>query len=208
MLTRNPMTSLERRVVAALALLYSFRMLGLFMALPLLALYAADMRGATPLVIGIALGAYGFTQALLQIPLGWLSDRIGRKPVILGGLALFVGGSAVAALATSVPLIAVGRALQGAGAISASLMALAADLTSDEQRTKAMAVIGISIGLSFALALVCGPLLAAWAGLAAVFWATAVLGVVGMALITWGVPTVAARTEAAVHTGAALVRSG
>ena len=196
MLTRNPMTSLERRVVAALALLYSFRMLGLFMALPLLALYAADMRGATPLVIGIALGAYGFTQALLQIPLGWLSDRIGRKPVILGGLALFVGGSAVAALATSVPLIAVGRALQGAGAISASLMALAADLTSDEQRTKAMAVIGISIGLSFALALVCGPLLAAWAGLAAVFWATAVLGVVGMALITWGVPTVAAREHA------------
>jgi MFS family permease len=156
-LTENPMTALERRVVAALALLYSFRMLGLFMALPLLALYAADMADATPLLIGLALGAYGFTQAMLQIPLGWLSDQIGRKPVILGGLALFVFGSAVAALAESVAMIAVGRALQGAGAISASVMALAADLTAEEQRTKAMAVIGISIGLSFALALVCGP---------------------------------------------------
>lgn len=191
MFTKNPMTALERRVVAALALLYSFRMLGLFMALPVLALYASDIHGSTPLLIGIALGAYGFTQALLQIPLGWLSDRIGRKPVILGGLVLFVAGSVVAALAESVALIALGRAIQGAGAISASVMALAADLTSEEQRTKAMAVIGISIGLSFALALVGGPLLAAWGGLSAVFWSTAILGIVGMAIIAWGVPTVA-----------------
>jgi predicted MFS family arabinose efflux permease len=194
-LTENPMTALERRVVAALALLYSFRMLGLFMALPLLALYAADMADATPLLIGLALGAYGFTQAMLQIPLGWLSDQIGRKPVILGGLALFVFGSAVAALAESVAMIAVGRALQGAGAISASVMALAADLTAEEQRTKAMAVIGISIGLSFALALVCGPLLAAWGGLAAVFWTTAALGLIGMAIIAFGVPSGRARAH-------------
>lgn len=200
MLTENPMTPLERRVVTALALLYSFRMLGLFMALPLLALYAADMRGATPLLIGLALGAYGFTQALLQIPLGWLSDRLGRKPVIVAGLALFVAGSVVAALADSVAMIAVGRALQGAGAISASVMALAADLTSAEQRTKAMAVIGISIGLSFALALVSGPLLAAWGGLSAVFWTTAVMGVVGMFIIAWGVPTVATGRYAEVGT--------
>jgi MFS family permease len=190
------MTALERRVVVALALLYSFRMLGLFMALPLLALYAADMRGSTPLLIGLALGAYGFTQAMLQIPLGWLSDRLGRKPVILAGLALFVIGSVVGALADSVALVALARAVQGAGAISASVMALAADLTSTEQRTKAMAVIGISIGLSFAAALVCGPLLASWGGLAAVFWATAVLGAIGMLIIAWGVPTAAAREHA------------
>ncbi|WP_439100455.1 MFS transporter [Congregibacter sp.] len=198
MLTTNPMTALERRVVAALALLYSFRMLGLFMALPLLALYAADMLGASPLMIGVALGAYGATQALLQIPLGWLSDKIGRKPVILGGLALFVLGSVVAALAESVPMIAVGRALQGAGAISGSVMALAADLTSEEQRTKAMAVIGISIGLSFALALICGPLLAAWGGLAAVFWMTAALALLGMAIVLLGIPSAVARTHEGV----------
>ncbi|MEL7044013.1 MAG: MFS transporter [Pseudomonadota bacterium] len=193
MLTENPMSALERRVVATLALLYSFRMLGLFMALPLLALYAADMAGASPATIGIALGAYGATQALLQIPLGWLSDRIGRKPVILGGLLIFAVGSVVGALAESVALIAVGRALQGAGAISGSVMALAADLTRDEQRTKAMTVIGISIGLSFALALIFGPLLAAWGGLQAVFWMTAFLAVFGMATVALGVPKVAVR---------------
>ncbi|WOJ96701.1 MFS transporter [Congregibacter brevis] len=198
MLTTNPMTALERRVVAALALLYSFRMLGLFMALPLLALYATDMLGASPLMIGVALGAYGATQALLQIPLGWLSDKIGRKPVILGGLALFVLGSGVAALADSVQMIALGRALQGAGAISGSVMALAADLTSEEQRTKAMAVIGISIGLSFALALICGPLLAAWGGLAAVFWMTAALAVLGMAIVLLGIPSAETRSHESV----------
>ncbi|MEM1404308.1 MAG: MFS transporter [Pseudomonadota bacterium] len=188
MLTENPMTALERRVVASLALLYSFRMLGLFMALPLLALYAVDMKGATPLLIGLALGAYGATQAGLQIPLGWLSDRIGRKPVILAGLAVFAGGSVIAALADSVAMVAVGRALQGAGAISSSVMALAADLTSNEQRTKAMAVIGISIGLSFAVALILGPIVASWGGLSAVFWVTAVFAVVGILVILFGVP--------------------
>src|SRR6056297_3537263 len=145
-LTKNPMTSVERRAVGALALLYSFRMLGLFMVLPLLALYAVDSPGGTPLMIGLALGAYGFSQALLQIPLGWLSDRIGRTPVILGGLLMFAAGSLVAGLAETVPGIVVGRLLQGAGAIASTVMALVADVTDEEQRTKAMAIVGASIG--------------------------------------------------------------
>src|SRR6056297_2085547 len=200
------MTSVERRAVGALALLYSCRMLGLFMVLPLLALYAVDSPGGTPLMIGLALGAYGFSQALLQIPLGWLSDRIGRKPVILGGLLIFAGGSLVAAFAESVQMIAVGRALQGAGAISGSVMALAADITAEEQRTKAMAVIGISIGLSFALALVFGPLLAAWGGLSAVFGMTAVLAVLGMAIVALGIPTAARREHEDIGANASMFR--
>ena len=150
------MNALERRTVSSLALLYSFRMLGLFMVLPLLALYAADLPGANPLTIGLALGVYGLGQAVLQIPLGWLSDLVGRKPVIIAGLIVFALGSVVAALADSIYGVLAGRALQGAGAIASTIMALAADLTREEQRTKAMAVVGMSIGISFALALVLG----------------------------------------------------
>ena len=150
------MTALEKRTVDSLALLYSFRMLGLFMVLPLLALYAADLPGASPTLIGLALGVYGLTQALLQIPFGWLSDQVGRKPVIIGGLLLFALGSGVAAMADSVYGIILGRTLQGAGAIASTVMALVADLTREEQRTKAMAMVGMSIGLSFAVALILG----------------------------------------------------
>lgn len=188
MLSEHAMNPVERRAVAALALLYSFRMLGLFMVLPLLALYAVDMPGASPLMIGIALGGYGLSQALLQIPLGWLSDHIGRMPVILGGLLVFALGSVVAGLADSVQGIAVGRLLQGAGAIAGTLMALVADVTRERQRTKAMAMVGISIGLSFAVSLILGPVIAAVAGLSGVFLFTALLAISGMAVVYFGVP--------------------
>ena len=183
------MTPLERRSVSSLALLYCFRMLGLFMVLPLLALYALDMPGADPLTIGLALGIYGLSQALLQIPLGWLSDQLGRKPVIIGGLLVFALGSVIAAMADSIYGVVAGRALQGAGAIASTVMALVADLTREEQRTKAMALVGMSIGLSFAVALVLGPAVAAAGGLGAVFWFTALLALAGIAIVLFLVPT-------------------
>ncbi len=182
------MTAQERRTVASLALLYCFRMLGLFMVLPLLALYAADLPDATPTLIGLAMGMYGLANALLQIPLGWLSDKVGRKPVIIAGLVIFAVGSIIAGMADSVMGIIVGRTLQGAGAISSTLMALVADLTREEQRTKAMAVVGMSIGLSFAVALVLGPVMAALGGLPTVFWFTAVLAGSGIVILILLVP--------------------
>ncbi len=189
MITEHPMTPLERRTVSSLALLYSFRMLGLFMVLPLLALYAVDLPGADPMTIGLTLGIYGLGQAVLQIPLGWLSDRVGRKPVIIGGLLVFILGSVLAATAETIYGVLAGRALQGMGAIASTIMALVADLTRETQRTKAMAVVGMSIGLSFAVALVLGPVVAAAGGLAAVFWFTALLAVVGIGIVAALVPT-------------------
>jgi len=183
------MTPLERRSVGSLTLLYSFRMLGLFMVLPLLALYAADLPGASASLIGLALGIYGLTQALLQVPLGWLSDQVGRKPVIVAGLCLFALGSVIAAEAQSIYGIIAGRMLQGAGAIASTVMALVADLTREEQRTKAMALVGISIGLAFALALILGPLLASLGGLSLVFWFTASLALCGIGIVLLLVPT-------------------
>jgi len=182
------MTAQERRTVASLALLYCFRMLGLFMVLPLLALYAGDLPDATPTLIGLAMGMYGLANALLQIPFGWLSDKVGRKPVIIAGLVIFAVGSIIAGMADSVVGIIVGRTLQGAGAISSTLMALVADLTREEQRTKAMAVVGMSIGLSFAVALVLGPVMAALGGLPTVFWFTAALAGLGIVILILLVP--------------------
>lgn len=183
------MTRSERRATVALAGIYSLRMLGLFLILPVFALYAREhLAGATPTLIGLAIGAYGLTQALLQIPFGMLSDRFGRKPVIIGGLLVFALGSVVAALSDSIAGVIIGRALQGSGAIAAAVMALAADLTRDEQRTKVMALIGATIGLSFAFALVMGPILDNWMGVPGIFWLTAVLALGGIALLKLGVP--------------------
>jgi len=184
-----PMTGSERRAAVGLAGIFALRMLGLFLILPVFALYAQGMVGATPLLIGIAVGAYGLTQAVLQIPFGMLSDRIGRKPVIFGGLVLFALGSLVAALAEDIGGVIAGRVLQGSGAIAAAVMALAADLTREEVRTHAMAGIGVSIGVAFALALVLGPVLGHWIGLVGIFWLTAALAVGGMLILALVVPT-------------------
>lgn len=180
----------ERRVVMSLASLYTFRMFGLFLLLPVLSLYGTQYQGATPFLLGVALGAYGASQAFLQIPFGMLSDRLGRKPIILIGLLVFVIGSIIAAQATSIYGLILGRVLQGGGAISGVVMALLTDLTSDEGRTKAMATIGASIGVSFSVAMTLGPVIASWGGVGAIFWITAVLGLVGIAILYGTIPRV------------------
>ena len=183
------MSPLEKRTVSTLAMIYALRMFGLFMVLPVLAIYGQDYQGATATLVGVAIGAYGLTQALLQLPFGVWSDRIGRKPVILVGLVLFTLGSALAAVADDIWLLILGRALQGAGAVASTLMALMTDLTREENRTKAMASIGASIGLSFTLAMVAGPIFASWLGLSGLFYLTAVLSVGAMVLLYTLVPT-------------------
>jgi MFS family permease len=183
------MTAGEKRAIVGLAGVYGFRMLGLFLILPVFALFAETLPGATPLLTGLAVGIYGLTQALLQIPFGLLSDRIGRKPVIFGGLLLFALGSVIAAAADDIWLVIVGRAIQGSGAIAAAVMAMAADLTREEHRTKAMATIGMTIGASFMLAMLAGPLLGRLIGVSGIFWLTALLALLGLALVALVVPT-------------------
>ncbi len=182
------MSPTEQRAAAGLASVFAFRMLGMFMVLPVLATYGQDLAGATPLLIGLAIGAYGLTQAVLQIPFGILSDRIGRLPVIYVGLLIFAAGAALAASADSIWGVIAGRVLQGAGAISAAVMALLSDLTREQHRTKAMAMIGMSIGLSFAAAMVIGPLLTRAFGLAGLFWVTAGMALFGILIIAVLVP--------------------
>jgi predicted MFS family arabinose efflux permease len=183
------MTAMEKRSISGLSLIFALRMLGLFMILPVFSLSAHQYSGTTPMLIGIAIGAYGLTQALLQIPFGMLSDHIGRKRVITMGLLLFAAGSVLAAMAQSIEMVIAGRLLQGSGAIAAAVMALTADLTRDEQRTKAMASIGISIGLSFSVALATGAALEHWLGLSGIFWVTAVMALFGIAILHLWVPT-------------------
>jgi MFS family permease len=183
------MTSAERRATACLAGVSGLRILGLFIVLPVLALHAETLPGGhDPAMIGIAIGAYGLAQAVLQIPYGWASDRFGRKPAIASGLAVFAAGSFLAAWAPTLAWLVAGRALQGAGAVSAAVMALAADLTRDEVRTRTMAAIGITIGASFAGSLVAGPALAGAIGVPGIFVLTGVLGSCAIAVVRWGVP--------------------
>ena len=172
------MSPAELRATIGLAGVYGLRMFGLFIILPVFAFYAEDLPGGNNYtLIGIALGAYGLTQAILQIPFGWLSDRIGRKPVIYLGLILFAIGSLIAALAVDIYWVILGRIIQGAGAISAAVMALAADLTREEHRTKAMATIGMTIGTVFAISLIVAPVLNQWIGVPGIFAMTGVLAV-------------------------------
>ncbi|MCZ6809336.1 MAG: MFS transporter [Proteobacteria bacterium] len=177
------MLPVERRAVSVVALMAMCRMFGLFALLPVLAIYAADLQDATPALIGLAVGAYGLTQAVLQIPFGAISDRIGRIPVIVFGLALFAAGSILAAQSDSIYGVIAGRLLQGAGAISATLTALLADATREAVRTRTMAIFGIAIGSSFLLALIIGPVIAAASGVRSLFWLAAVLAVVAALLL-------------------------
>ncbi|MDD3449981.1 MAG: MFS transporter [Gammaproteobacteria bacterium] len=188
-LPNEQMTTGERRAAATLSGIFGLRMLGLFMILPVFALYAEHLDGVTPTLVGLAIGAYGLTQALLQIPAGMLSDRIGRKPVMVAGLLLFAAGSVLAAMSDTIHWVIVGRALQGAGAIASTVMALLADLTREEHRTKAMAFMGISIGVSFALAMVAGPVLNHWIGVPGIFWLTGALALAAIAVVILLVPT-------------------
>lgn len=182
------MNSTEKRAAITLSSVFALRMLGLFMLLPVFTIVGQSLQGYTPALIGLAIGAYGLTQAIFQIPFGWLSDRFGRKPIILMGLVLFAIGSLVAAMSDHIYGVIAGRLLQGCGAIASAVMALAADLSRDEQRTKIMASIGMSIGAAFAAAMVLGPFLTGWLGLSGIFIVIAILAVVAMMVIYFLTP--------------------
>lgn len=188
-MSSSSLNHLEKRTAVSLASVFAFRMLGLFMLMPVLAIYGQELEGFSPLWVGLAIGAYGLTQALLQIPMGWLSDKFGRKRVIVAGLLMFALGSLIAAMADSIYMMTLGRALQGMGAIASAVLALAADLSRDEQRPKVMAVIGMCIGLSFAFAMLLGPMIAASFGISGIFWLTTVLALCGIVIVLTIVPT-------------------
>lgn len=188
-ISSDRMSSTEQRATVGLASVYGLRMFGLFIILPVFAFYAEHLPGGNNYtLVGIALGAYGLTQAILQIPMGWLSDRIGRKPVIYIGLILFAAGSFIAAIADDIVWVIVGRVIQGAGAISAAIMALAADLTREENRTKIMAVIGMTIGTVFAASLIVAPMLNQWIGVPGIFVMTGVLALAAILIVKKFIP--------------------
>jgi MFS family permease len=194
------MTSKECRATVVLAMIFMFRLLGLFMILPVFSPYAHQLRGSTPLLIGIALGAYGLTQAVLQIPFGMLSDRIGRKIVITVGLLLFALGSIMGALSTSITTTIVARALQGMGAVGSVIIAMAADVTREQVRSQAMALIGLMIGLSFAVSLVLGPALNDYIHVPGIFWVTCGLAGLGIVILHVGMPATTAHVPVGTQT--------
>jgi len=186
---KDSMTPVERRASIGLAGIYGLRMLGLFIILPIFAIYAQQLPGGNnQTLVGIALGAYGLTQAILQIPAGWLSDRFGRKPIIYAGLILFAIGSFIAGSADDIYWIIAGRVIQGAGAINAAVMALTADLTREEHRTKAMAMIGITIGITFSISLVLSPFLYQFIGVPGIFKLIGVLALLAIAVAAFVIP--------------------
>ena len=184
----DALNPLEKRTAMSLSLVFALRMLGLFMIMPVFAIYGQELIGYSPMWVGLAIGAYGLTQALLQIPAGMLSDKFGRRPIIYIGLLIFAIGSLVAAYSETVYGVTVGRALQGAGAIASAILALAADVTREEQRPKAMGMIGISIGIAFAVSMVAGPMLAPLIGLQGLFIITAGGALCGIAIVHFMVP--------------------
>lgn len=183
------MTPTERQAVLSLATIMSLRMMGIFMVLPVFSLHAKQLVGATPFLIGLAIGVYGLSQAFLQIPFGSLSDVIGRKSVITAGLIIFIIGSVLAAFSNSIAMLIFARALQGAGAVGSTILALLADLTREEQRSKAMAIAGITIGFSFSIAMLMGPIITQWIHIPGLFFTAALLSFCGIVMLFYFVPT-------------------
>ena len=190
------MSALELRASLALASIFGLRLFGLFIILPVFSLYAEGLPGWNLTLVGIALGAYGLTQAILQIPFGWASDRLGRKPVMAFGLVVFAVGSAICAVAQAPWALILGRTIQGAGAISGVAIAAVADLTRPSQRTKAMAIIGSTIGVAIAASFVAAPFLRSLVGVPGIFAATALMALAALAVVTWAVPPQPARSRA------------
>lgn len=185
----NTFSLIERKATFSIAGIFAVRLLGLFMVVPMFSLYASTLKNSTPLLMGIALGCYGLTQALLQIPFGLCSDRYGRKHIIALGLIIFTLGSFGAALSHTIWGMIISRSLQGAGAIGGATNALLADLTSAQNRLKAMAIVGVTIGIAFAAAMVLGPLLASWVNVPGIFWVSSLLGLLGLLILYHWTPT-------------------
>lgn len=185
----SSLTPTERRAIFSLSSIMSLRMIGLFMVLPVFALYAHHLPGATPARIGLAVGIYGLFQALFQIPFGVLSDKFGRKPIIVLGLTIFIIGSILAGIAHSMTLMMIGRSLQGMGAVGSTILAMMADLTREEQRTKSMAIAGITIGFSFSIAFLIGPILTQWMPISDLFYIAAILGMAAIFILVTITPS-------------------
>ena len=195
------LTAREMRDVAGLSGIFSLRLLGLFLVLPVLSAYALKLEGATPFLAGVAVGLYGLAQTIMQVPFGMLSDRLGRKPVIAAGLLIYAAGSIIAATSDGIVGLLLGRFCQGAGAIASVVVAMIADLTRDEVRGRAMAFVGISIGMSFALGFIAGPIIAAHKGVPAIFWLVAALDLAAIGYVVAFVPGVPPKRSASVSFG-------